>query len=273
MFEFLRRRARPILQAPLRAIEWDGRTLSLAFDAGALGEVALDIDGCFFASAAVDRDGRAQFAFAYPPASQNRIDIQLRAGRTGAMLAVEPLGLVFGKAGVARAPTAAAARPLAPLRAPARCVPFGVDVAAHDVAIVVPVYNAPELVAACLDAVLAHTSGRARLIVIDDASSDAAIAPLLARYDGRPRVSVLRNATNRGFMRCPRRGRSTTARAHCGRARAWRIPSCRPAMASACTSGAASSTRSACSTKPRLRRATARRTISASAHRSRVCAT
>jgi GT2 family glycosyltransferase len=71
---------------------------------------------------------------------------------------------------------------------------------------VVPVYNAPELVAACLDAVLAHTSGRARLIVIDDASTDAAIAPLLARYDGRPRVSVLRNPTNRGFTATANRG-------------------------------------------------------------------
>ncbi|MEO6688247.1 MAG: glycosyltransferase, partial [Dokdonella sp.] len=96
---------------------------------------------------------------------------------------------------------------------PSRCVPFGTDVAAHDVAIVVPVYNAPGLVHACLEAVLAHTRGRAHLIVIDDASTDAAIAPLLAGYASLARVSVLRNDTNRGFTATANRGIELAGRA------------------------------------------------------------
>ncbi len=177
---------------------------------------------------------------------------------------------------------------------------------------------------------------RARLIVIDDASPNPAIAPLLARYASRANVSVLRNEANRGFTatanrgiaeagerRCraaqrrhrsrteladrtsPRRGvrrrrrdghrgfrqrrrvfgagartrkcvarapgRSSTRRARCGTTPAPRIPSFRPATVSACTSAARSSTRSACSTKPRFRTATARKTISASARPRAAC--
>jgi GT2 family glycosyltransferase len=209
MFEFLRRRAKPTLAAPLRSIEWDGRVLTLAFDdlRATAGEpdIALDIDGCFFSDARLDRDRRATFALAFSPSGRTRFDVLPRVGRDGAALAAQPLRLAVGKAGVVSA-ARTAPPPLAQHGLPARCVPFGVDVAAPEVAIVVPVYNAPDLVGPCLDAVLAHTRGRARLIVIDDASPDAAIAPLLAHYAQLARVTVLRNDANRGFTATANRG-------------------------------------------------------------------
>ena len=69
---------------------------------------------------------------------------------------------------------------------------------APPVAIVVPVFNAPELVRRCVEAVLRFTRG-ARLILIDDASTDAAIAPLLAGYADRAQVHT--NARNLGYTR------------------------------------------------------------------------
>jgi GT2 family glycosyltransferase len=61
--------------------------------------------------------------------------------------------------------------------------------------------------------VLAHTTGHARLIVIDDASPDTEIAPLLARYATRANVSVLRNERNRGFTATANRGIAEAGRA------------------------------------------------------------
>ncbi|MEO6689470.1 MAG: glycosyltransferase, partial [Dokdonella sp.] len=199
MFEFLRRRAKPTLRDPLRSIEWDGHVLTLALDAAAGVEVALDIQGFHFSTASLDRDGGTRFAFVFSPTGQAFFDVLPRLGRGGARLTAQAFRLVLGKTGLQPIVHDARAHARAQPGIPSRCVPFGTDVAAHDVAIVVPVYNAPDLVHACLEAVLAHTRGRARLIVIDDASTDAAIAPLLAGYASLARVRVLRNDTNRGF--------------------------------------------------------------------------
>ncbi|GAA0712843.1 glycosyltransferase family 2 protein [Dokdonella soli] len=207
MFAFLRNRLRaaPALQAPLQSADWDGRTLTLAFAAGSSGEIALDLDGCFFSHMHLDHAQRARFTLAFSPSGRELIDVLPRLGRDGVPLAPQPLRLRCGAAGIATA-RGDAPRTLAPLPESSQLVPFGVDVAAPEVAIVVPVYNAPDLVERCLDAVLAHTTGRARLIVIDDASPDPAIAPLLAHYAGLARVSVLRNGTNRGFTTTANRG-------------------------------------------------------------------
>jgi len=73
--------------------------------------------------------------------------------------------------------------------------------AAPMVEVVVPVYNAPDDVARCLDAVLAHTSGDYSLVVIDDASPDPRVATILRALAARrlPHVTVLRNDVNLGF--------------------------------------------------------------------------
>ena len=72
------------------------------------------------------------------------------------------------------------------------------EFSAPPVAVVVPVFNSPALVRRCIEAVLRFTRG-ARLILIDDASTDAAIAPLLAAYAGRADVHI--NACNLGYTR------------------------------------------------------------------------
>ncbi|MBO9661413.1 glycosyltransferase [Dokdonella sp.] len=206
LLDFLRPRRRaavPRLHPPLREATWDGSTFTLAFERNDLSAVALDLDGTYFADAPIDADGRAQFALAFSPSGQAAIAAMPRARRDGDPLAAEPLCLRFGQAGFAREPIASE---LLPLVDGAQLVPFGVDAAAAHVVVVVPVYDAPELVERCLDSVLAHTTGRARLIVVDDASPDPRIAPLLARYAGLAGVEVLRNASNRGFTASANRG-------------------------------------------------------------------
>lgn len=206
MFEFLRslRRTKPALNAPLRAVAWDGRALDFTFEADVSFELALDLDGMFFSNTRVEDGSHVRIAFDFVPSGGDTLDVLPRLGRDGVPLSAQPLRLRLGKPGIAAASTAATPA-LAPLDA-AQLVPFGVDVGAIDVAIVVPVYNAPEQVERCLDSVRAHTMGRARLIVIDDASPDPAIAPLLARYAQLARVRVLRNDSNRGFTATANRG-------------------------------------------------------------------
>lgn len=203
MFGFLRRKPRFVPIAPLLAADWDGTTLTLRAQRGT-SNLALDLDGSFFTEASCDQDGVARFEFAFPPNGRAGIDAMPRASRDGAQLAAAPLRLLPGQANA----EAAASRAASPrwIAAGAKPMPFGTDAAAPDVAIVVPVFNASELVARCLDSVLAHTFGKAQLIVIDDASDDAAIAPLLARYAHRPRVRVLHNDSNRGFTATANRG-------------------------------------------------------------------
>lgn len=75
--------------------------------------------------------------------------------------------------------------------------------------IVIPVYNAAPLLARCLSALDRWTSaGEARVWVIDDASPDPAIAPLLQDWRARSPLAptVLRNAQNLGFVGSVNRG-------------------------------------------------------------------
>jgi GT2 family glycosyltransferase/glycosyltransferase involved in cell wall biosynthesis len=79
--------------------------------------------------------------------------------------------------------------------------------------IVVPVYNAPVDVARCVEAVLACTTGDYRLLLIDDASTDPAIGPLLQSIESRrmAHVQVLRNERNLGFIGTCNRGMSLSS--------------------------------------------------------------
>jgi GT2 family glycosyltransferase/glycosyltransferase involved in cell wall biosynthesis len=77
---------------------------------------------------------------------------------------------------------------------------------APEVTIVVPIHNAADEVAACLEALGRHTTTEASLLLIDDASTDVAIPELLAGWAERPGVRVLRNAENLGFTATVNRG-------------------------------------------------------------------
>lgn len=186
-------------------LDWDGGLLRVSAAPGAAIEIWLDEQP--YARLRADLSGLIELALPLAPNGRERINLQLRAGAAqSAMVALQ-----FGRAGLARA---GEVLPLAPLIAQ-----DFVDVAARaaelrrEVAIVVPVYNAPAAVAACLDSVLAQTRGPARLIVIDDASPDPAIAPLLARYADRRGVTLLRNERNLGFTATANRGIEAAGRA------------------------------------------------------------
>src|SRR5580765_769860 len=74
--------------------------------------------------------------------------------------------------------------------------------------IVVPVYNAVADLRRCIDSVLACTSGDYRLLLIDDASTDASVQSYFAELKtrGLPQVTLLANATNLGFTLTANRG-------------------------------------------------------------------
>lgn len=67
------------------------------------------------------------------------------------------------------------------------------------VAIIIPIHNAAEALRECLASVFAHSAAPARLILVNDASTDAAIAEILAEAATRRGVEIISHATNRGF--------------------------------------------------------------------------
>ncbi len=213
MLSFLRARSMrsPPPHSPSCDVEWSGRELTLRLDPSrGIRRIALDLDDSFFTEIPVDAEGTARFAFAFAPGAHVGLNVRVRDGRDGTPLVDAPLAIRFGEPGTHAVRDAADAGDLGDIGSH---VPFGVDCATGEVAIVVPVYDAPALVARCLDSLLAHTAGNARLIVIDDASPDPAIAPLLARYASRANVGVLRNETNRGFTATANRGIVAAGRA------------------------------------------------------------
>jgi GT2 family glycosyltransferase len=72
--------------------------------------------------------------------------------------------------------------------------------------VVVPVFNAFEYLRRCLDA-LAQASPGAEVLVIDDASTDPRVRPLLCRWvDAAPTRHLLLQAENRGFVHSANEG-------------------------------------------------------------------
>lgn len=81
------------------------------------------------------------------------------------------------------------------------------DIGAAPVMIILPVYNARELVRECLDHLGRNTTGAHRILIIDDASPDPEIAPMLADWAARhPQARVLTNERNAGFVVTVNRG-------------------------------------------------------------------
>ncbi|MBL8299927.1 MAG: glycosyltransferase [Rhodanobacteraceae bacterium] len=179
-------------------VDWDGTQLHLVLAPHAQVDVCLDAQ--HYARLRADAQGQARLALPFSPSGHARLNLQLRAGG----IESAAVSLRLGYPGLARAGETAA---LAPLGSQDYVdVAAQADGLAREVAIVIPVYNAPAAVAACLDSVLAHTRGAARLIVIDDASPDPAVAELLARYRDCRGLTVLGNERNLGFTATANRG-------------------------------------------------------------------
>jgi GT2 family glycosyltransferase len=77
-----------------------------------------------------------------------------------------------------------------------------------DVDVVVPVYNAPDDLRRCVASVLARTPALARLVLIDDGSTDSGVAAYFdeLRARGDSRIELLRNDRNLGFTATANRG-------------------------------------------------------------------
>ena len=74
------------------------------------------------------------------------------------------------------------------------------------ISIIIPVYNAAQDLRRCLESVTQHTTMRARLIVIDDASPDPQVRQLLQDYAGADNVTIVLEDLNKGFTRTVNQG-------------------------------------------------------------------
>lgn len=182
--------------------DWNGHCLSLRAESGLSLGVA--IERRLFIDLVTDEDGISTLELPFSPSGSTRVGIQIMAERAQEGSNHLSLEIELDTPGILL--ETAATRCLQPLRDAEHLVPIDVEPMQREVAIVVPVYNAPEDVECCLDSVLAHSTGPSRLIVIDDASTDARISPLLDRYRGIAGVEILANSENLGFTATVNRG-------------------------------------------------------------------
>lgn len=69
-----------------------------------------------------------------------------------------------------------------------------------DVTVVVPVFNAPDDVADLLQSLAASVGPQQRIVLVDDASTDPSVEPILADFAAdRPGTRLVRHRENRGF--------------------------------------------------------------------------
>lgn len=67
------------------------------------------------------------------------------------------------------------------------------------ISVIVPIYNAVEDVKVCVERLLKYTSPSVDIILINDASPDAAIKGLLSNYDKVSQIKICHNEKNLGF--------------------------------------------------------------------------
>ncbi len=77
--------------------------------------------------------------------------------------------------------------------------------------VLIPIHNAHDDVERCLDSLDCFSGDRVDWLLVDDASTDPAMAPLLDRYADRPNVTVLTNPENLGFTKSVNRGLAAAA--------------------------------------------------------------
>ena len=72
-------------------------------------------------------------------------------------------------------------------------------ISGRGVKIILPVYNAIDAVNACLSSLVKYTDHRDEIIIINDASTDTTVAPLLDQYAETGRIRVVHNKNNVGY--------------------------------------------------------------------------
>ena len=144
---------------------------------------------------------------------QSKANLQRAERETGALRAstswrvTAPLRAVMRLA-AGRSPRKAAVRTPEAKGEPAKPPPGwrALPQAAQEVTVVIAVWNAVDDLRRCLASVVRHAMPGQRVIVVDDASPDPAIAALLAAHAGRPGWTILTNAGNLGYTRTVNRG-------------------------------------------------------------------
>ncbi len=79
-------------------------------------------------------------------------------------------------------------------------------VSAPPVSVVIPAFNAPAELRACLESVVRNTGTATEVVVIDDASTDPGVGSVLAHFRDEYGIRVLSNASNLGFVATANRG-------------------------------------------------------------------
>ncbi len=190
--------------AQLRAewLGWDSVRLrwQLRADARGVPATALQLDGVVFQRYPAVDAGMQAFAceFAYSPSGQAELEFSV-VRDVEAPQTISP-GWKVRHGEAATAGTNAwtqASRGLAPLVATPSLPPRALAELAP-VAVVVSIYNSPQCVQRCIESVL-RWSTKARIILVDDASTDARIGAILDSYQDRANVLVRRNERNRGY--------------------------------------------------------------------------
>jgi len=178
---------------------WDGRELCWRVHAPRGTPTVLCLDGVPFAPFAGSGEGAQvrDFAFEYSPSGNDELEFSVAAP---SMQSIENAWRVrFGAAAAPAEPQwTHAARHLAPLAGTPR-LPVRAWSDLPPIAIVVPIHNAPHSVQRCLAALERWTPRSARLILIDDASTDPAMGAVLEPFARRANTKVLRNERNRGY--------------------------------------------------------------------------
>lgn len=183
---------------------WDGYLLGL--QAAGSCRIGVCLDGSRFIELQTGVDGRADLALPFSPSGWPILSVTLNSPDESDESARQAFSVEFGKAGIM--PTADQRLAVAELNSIGEHLPDTAQPMQPEVAIIIPVYNAIEQVKRCLDSVIASSSGRCRLIVIDDASTQPEIAPMLAGYRGIAGVEIHSNPVNLGFTATVNRGMS-----------------------------------------------------------------
>lgn len=171
-----------------------GRLVGWAVDPERSGPALLDVfvDGVRYAqveAAQRRRDGAAishngfEIDFGLVPLFGKAVEVDVRFAGSDRVLKNSPIRLDFSR--FPKPPvTSVAARPLD-----------------RPISVVVPIHDGFEAVEPCLAALFRFASPRARIILIDDCSTDRRIRLLLAKHKGFSNVLLRRNEVNQGYTK------------------------------------------------------------------------
>ncbi len=178
---------------------WDGWHLRwwLTPETLTCKQVELWLDGVMFMRVPATLTG--EYTFDLAPAGHAQMEFALRSADGVALSA--PWRVLYGQAAVPNVDQwYGDCAPLQPMPdSPLPSIQAYAEI--PRLSIVVPIHNGAQIVQRCIESVLRWSAGDTRLILIDDASDDPAIAPLLGRYESRSRIQITRNAQNLGYTR------------------------------------------------------------------------